>query len=591
MPTEIRAYRVFIASPGGLETERQTFRDAVQEYNEVDAVQRGLLFIPVGWETALGGLGNPQTFINEDVRHADYFVLVLGDRWGSPPEKPGEGKYTSGTEAEYRLATECVESSDYPLRQIVVFFKAVDPARMSDPGDQLRKVLEFRRSLETEKTLFFHTFDEIDSFKKRLRRYLAEWVRQHEDEQKAGAAAPVPTRRPRETAPAEALESLPRPAGAAGEVPSRTLAEAERLIKDGRLTDAEVLLAGAAIKGDSPDAVNAYGHFLQRVGRLAQAQDMYERLLGIGQQTHDDAWQAVAYGNLGLIHRTRDNLDEAEKMLQKSLEINERLRRREAVASDYGNLALVHLERGNLREAEDMLQKSVQINRELGLQEGLASDYGNLALIRQMRGRPEDLTEAENMLRESLRIYERLGRDDGVARSNGSLGLIHRTRGKFQEAEEMLQKSLEINERLGQLEGMASDYGNLGLVYLERGDLDKAESILQQSLEVNERLGRLGSVASDYGSLGVVHRSRGDLDKAETMLRMGLEINERVGRFEGMANQCTDLGLVYQKRGDPGRAQQLWEKARDLYAKVGIGVRVEYVQSLLDRLRVEDEGP
>jgi hypothetical protein len=74
----ITAYRVFIASPGGLEKERQTFREVVNRYNEVDAVQRGLLFIPTGWEDTLGGMGRPQAIINEDLRACDYCVLLLG---------------------------------------------------------------------------------------------------------------------------------------------------------------------------------------------------------------------------------------------------------------------------------------------------------------------------------------------------------------------------------------------------------------------------------------------------------------------------------------------------------------------------------
>jgi hypothetical protein len=39
---------VFIASPGGLQAERRTFRRIVQEYNEADAMARGVFFTPVG---------------------------------------------------------------------------------------------------------------------------------------------------------------------------------------------------------------------------------------------------------------------------------------------------------------------------------------------------------------------------------------------------------------------------------------------------------------------------------------------------------------------------------------------------------------
>ncbi len=41
MPTDITAYRVFVASPGGLQTERNAFREALARYNEMDGLSRG----------------------------------------------------------------------------------------------------------------------------------------------------------------------------------------------------------------------------------------------------------------------------------------------------------------------------------------------------------------------------------------------------------------------------------------------------------------------------------------------------------------------------------------------------------------------
>jgi hypothetical protein len=40
----------------------------LQAYNEQDAIERGVIFIPVGWEITPGGVGRPQKLINYDVR-------------------------------------------------------------------------------------------------------------------------------------------------------------------------------------------------------------------------------------------------------------------------------------------------------------------------------------------------------------------------------------------------------------------------------------------------------------------------------------------------------------------------------------------
>src|SRR4051794_36182452 len=98
MPETLKAFRVFIATPGGLDAERRLFRKTLQEFNEDDAQERGATFIPVGWETTIGGVGRPQDLINEDVERSDFCVVVLWDRWGSPPSREGEGGYSAGTE-------------------------------------------------------------------------------------------------------------------------------------------------------------------------------------------------------------------------------------------------------------------------------------------------------------------------------------------------------------------------------------------------------------------------------------------------------------------------------------------------------------
>ena len=147
MPEKITAYRVFIASPGGLDKERDAFRLAINAHNESDAIERGVIFLPIGWEITPGGIGRPQAIINEEVRRCDYFMLVLHDRWGSAPQT-GRGPYSSGSEEEFDIALECHKRGT--MRQIVILFKDLDPAQLRDPGPQLDNVLRFREHLEAE---------------------------------------------------------------------------------------------------------------------------------------------------------------------------------------------------------------------------------------------------------------------------------------------------------------------------------------------------------------------------------------------------------------------------------------------------------
>ena len=76
---------------------------------------------------------------------------------------------------------------------------------------------------------------------------------------------------------------------------------------------------------------------------------------------------ASDYGNLGVIFRTRGDLDEAEAMIRKALAINEKLGRREGMADNYGNLGLNYEARGDLDQAVTHWTKSHDLYAKIGI--------------------------------------------------------------------------------------------------------------------------------------------------------------------------------------------------------------------------------
>jgi len=77
-----------LASPSGLEGERKAFRDAVDEFNQVDGRHRGVQFMLVGWEDTLATAGRPQDLIHQPLlREAP---LSTKRHWSpSPLANPG----------------------------------------------------------------------------------------------------------------------------------------------------------------------------------------------------------------------------------------------------------------------------------------------------------------------------------------------------------------------------------------------------------------------------------------------------------------------------------------------------------------------
>ncbi|WP_420208481.1 tetratricopeptide repeat protein [Candidatus Electronema sp. JC] len=132
---------------------------------------------------------------------------------------------------------------------------------------------------------------------------------------------------------------------------------------------------------DDADGWNMLGHLLFRTGELAQAEAAYRKVLALGEAHQDKEKQTWAYGNLGIVYRTRGELDKAEEMHTKSLALNKALGRKEGMANHYGNLGSVAYTRGELDKSEEMYRKSLEISEVLGLKEATASQYGNLGNV------------------------------------------------------------------------------------------------------------------------------------------------------------------------------------------------------------------
>jgi tetratricopeptide (TPR) repeat protein len=543
MPTDMHSYRVFISSPAGLEAERKAVHDAIVAFNQEQAIPRGVLFVPVGWQLTPGGATRPQGLINEDVRECDYFVLLLKDRWRTKQGDPGHlpGTPTSDAEEEFELAQDCLRDGAMPMRQIVVCFKAPAPADLASMTFQLKQVLEFKRRLELDYEHPHSTVDNPEQLAHDITRRLGLWLRDHEEgkDRKAEAAQDRQEAEAMGAGSTFSYELAPDDSDAApGLVRAELIAEGKRLADSGRAAGAESCFALAVARGDDPGAFIEYGKFLRRVGRLAQAQELFERALAFATQRQDTEVMAASYSSLGMLLQLR----------------------------------------GDLAGAEVMFRKAFELQRKRGDQRGLAHGYANLGLVHKARG---DLVQAEMMLRRALSIEEKLGRLHGMANQYCNLGLISRRLGDLARAEDMLRRALEIDEKLGRLEAIANGYGNIGLVLKARGDLDAAEDCLRRAMAVNENLGRLEGLASDYGNLGLICQKRGKLDEAEKMHLTSLSIEEQLGRVEGMARSHYSLGTLAKARGDLGGAKAHWLRARDLFGQIGMPRDVKLMERVL----------
>jgi len=194
----LKRVKVFVASPHDLNNERKLFRGVIDEVNKIKASSFGIQFEPLGWEDTLPGKGRPQSLINKDIEDCELFVLLLWKRWGT-----STGKYTSGTEEEFELASKINETSG-GRPGLWLYFRTVSKQMLDDPGDQLQKVLAFRKRIEAERAVFYRTFNTSKEWERMFRAHLCSWL-------DVNAPLPPPSRSETES---EAEQLLPQGAPA-----------------------------------------------------------------------------------------------------------------------------------------------------------------------------------------------------------------------------------------------------------------------------------------------------------------------------------------------------------------------------------------
>jgi tetratricopeptide (TPR) repeat protein len=365
------------------------------------------------------------------------------------------------------------------MRHIVALFKAVDPSKLSDPGDQLKKVLEFKRDLEISKKILFKTFDETSEFQKTLRSHLANWVREHEQERGE-------PKRISEVAPSgSSLSAIDAVQLSEDPIANPLVKKAENLARQGRLTDAEVAFAKAIATGDDPDACNRYGVFLHRMGRLKQAELMYERVLNLGGRG-SPKWKAIGYSNLGRVYAERGELDRAVDMHRRSLTLEKRLGRDKGIVLSHINIGVTFLTRSDEEQAARWLNKALKLARGKNYEEGVAYALLNLAAVDIER---KDFPRAQQRLKEVISLAKRLGDPDLSPSALAALAEVSFHENKHQEAEALLRRALKIGEKSGDQEALAHVHWLFGKIHLSRNDIEGAGHSLDLALEIADRLG------------------------------------------------------------------------------------------------------
>lgn len=389
----LTSYKVFIATPGGLEAERRLFKDRVTGYNESHAVARNCHFRPIGWEVTLGGIGRPQKLVNEELKSCDIFIMILWDRWGTPTGSLEE--HASGTKEEFDLAMTLLADPAAPMSRVVIFFKTVEARQLSDPGVQLNAVLEFKKQLDASRQLLYETFDQTTDFGERMLWHLADWVRKHEGDLSVETVTS-----------SSAIDELNIRSGST----LQDMAEISELIGRHGRSNTEIKLAENVVNSRSMHSFELYGTFLFQEKRYSDAHSIFRQMQKVAESAGDISWAATALARQAGIFRAEQKYSDAEMRLRKALEMKN-------AAGDTRGARAVRVWLGDLFHSRDRHPEAAD-SYKLAFEN---DDFFHgerkpevLFKYAKSLGKIDKITEALDIAQQARDIYSKVGSKDGV---------------------------------------------------------------------------------------------------------------------------------------------------------------------------------
>jgi hypothetical protein len=165
MPYRASVYRVMVASPGDVTSERRLVAEVVHEWNAIHSKDRRMVMMPVGWDShASPEMGDrPQAVINRQIlQDCDLLVAMFWTRLGSPT-----GVSASGT----------VEEIDEHLRAgrpAMIYFSSA-PVRLDSVHEQQYTALRQFKD-ECRKRGLVEEYESLSEFREKFSRQLAQTI-------------------------------------------------------------------------------------------------------------------------------------------------------------------------------------------------------------------------------------------------------------------------------------------------------------------------------------------------------------------------------------------------------------------------------
>lgn len=337
--------------------------------------------------------------------------------------------------------------------------------------------------------------------------------------------------------------------------------------KQGRTTEAiDACLQATEIFERLGEGHRAVGSLLnlglmnRRMGRLAEARQYYQHVLGILEDHPNPTRQATIHNNLGILY---ENLGEFQKALlahRRAMELYREQGNIPDVAMQLFRIGTIHERMGDLEDTLTYYERARALQNEVQATDELVNTLLGLGSVYLARG---NIEASQDPLQQALDLSRASETPPLISRSLQRVAELRLAEGKPERALELLQEALESNREAQNRWTESRVRGLLAEAYRELGQPEKTLETLRQTAALNEKIGHRRGLADNHYRMAQIFRERGELTRARHAIVQALDVADQVRQRIDVPEMRSLIGATHQSYFDLYIVLLMDQHARD----------------------------
>ena len=522
---------VFLASPGDVSNERQTFRDVIDVLNSGFAEGADVILEPLGWEDSLATTGRRcQSVINENIDRCDIFIILLHMRWGQEVEK--DNPYSSYTEEEFHRAYSRLKSDNPP--EIYVFFKDIDDKYIQHPDDQLQNVIKFKKQLISMNNVLFRQINET-SFLGEITKHLKEYIkgRRSTNHNYDHIVFPV-----------DAIDKVEKLEKDKKKFEQNYAVDSFKFAQLGH-KDVKNRFIKISKEFDSAESLLIAFDYFFIIADYFNAEETLNRFNTFKTDKVIKNKLGYYYLNIARLLNLKGDFKSFRSCVENSLSLFRGINDTHGIASCLLEMGNIYEHIGLLDEAEKFYLDSLNIFENSHDISNIGRCYVNLSDIYFTKGEHDTCIKFIN---HALSLFLESSDLEGQILVYEKLGNIEATKDK-NKAKVHFLKSLDFSKQLNYKAGIAAQNINLGNLLVDTNDYPKARKYYNDALEIYKTLNDLYHIGITYGAISNILFYNDEFDECKILNEKAIEIFNDINSEKALLKSIYNHATFYFKLG------------------------------------------